>query len=66
MDDGLRDAVEDLAGEVRNLSDRIVELERAVRNGGAGPAPAPGPDSSLSAKVDRLTSEVKAIRREMF
>ncbi len=66
MDDELRDAVEDLASEVRTLSDRIGELERAVRDGDLGPAPTPTPDSSLSAKLDRLTGEVEAIRREMF
>ena len=66
MEDGLRDAIEDLAGEVRSLSDRIYDLEGAVRNGGSGSAPPPATDSSLSAKLDRLSSEVKAIRREMF
>ena len=64
MNEELKDAIEDLAGEVRSLSDRIDDLERAVRDGGLSPAPVP--DSSLSAKLDRLTSEVKAIRREMF
>ena len=66
MDEGVKDAIEDLAGEVRSLSDRIDDLERAVRNGGPTGAPGPAPDSSLSAKLDRLTGEVKAIRREMF
>ena len=66
MNDELRDAIEDLAGEVRNLSDRIDDLERAVRSSGPAGSPVPAPDSSLSAKLDRLTSEVKAIRREMF
>ena len=66
MDDGIKDAIEDLAGEVRSLSDRIYDLEQAVRNGGPGTAPPPAADSSLSAKLDRLSSEVKAIRREMF
>ena len=64
MDDDLSSAIEDLAGEVRNLADRIDDLERAVRSGGSGSAPAA--DSSLSAKIDGLTSEVRAIRREMF
>ncbi len=66
MDDELREAIEDLAGEVRSLSDRIGELERAARTGDLGPAPMPALDSSLSAKLDLLASEVKAIRREMF
>ena len=66
MNDELRDAIEDVAGEVRNLSDRIDDLERAVRSGSPAGSPVPAPDSSLSAKLDRLTSEVKAIRREMF
>ena len=66
MDEGIKDAIEDLAGEVRSLSDRINDLERAVRRDGPAGAPGPAPDSSLSAKLDRLTSEVKAIRREMF
>ena len=66
MNDELRDAIEDLAGEVRNLSDRIEDLERAVRSGSSAGSPGPAPDSSLSGKLDRLTSEVKAIRREMF
>lgn len=66
MDDGVKDAIADLTDEVRSLSDRIGELERAIRTGDLGAAPAPAPDSSLSAKLDRLTSEVEAIRREMF
>lgn len=66
MDDGLKDAVEELAREVRDLSDRIDDLERAVRSGSPAGSPSPAADSSLGAKIDRLTSEVKAIRREMF
>ena len=66
MNDELRDVIDDLAGEVRNLSDRIDDLERAVRSGSPAGSPGPASDSSLSAKLDRLTSEVKAIRREMF
>ena len=66
MEDGIKDSIEELAGEVRSLSDRIGDLEQAVRNdAGEGTAP-PATDSSLSAKLDRLSSEVKAIRREMF
>jgi outer membrane murein-binding lipoprotein Lpp len=64
MTDDLSSVIEDLAGEVRNLADRIDELERAVRSGSSGPAPAAG--SSLSAQIDQLTREVRAIRREMF
>ena len=66
MSDELKDAIEDLAGEVRNLSDRIDDLERAVTNGSPAGSPGSAADSSLGAKLDRLTSEVKAIRREMF
>ena len=46
MNEGLKDAIEDLAGEVRSLSDRIDDLDRAVRGGSPAGSPGPAADSS--------------------
>lgn len=64
MEGELKDAIDDLAGEVRGLSDRIAVLEQAIRSG--RPTSAVSPNSSLAGKLDLLTEEVRRIRREMF
>lgn len=60
MDDGVEAAIEGLTHEVRDLADRIDGLERSLLSA------SPAGDSSISGQLERLTSEVRAIRREMF
>ena len=64
MEDELKDAIDDLAGEIRDLSDRIAVLEQAIRSGQQ--TSGASPDYSLSGKLDLLTQEVRRIRKEMF